>query len=338
MRERMYYLLMLAFLSFSYSCNETPRQQAIVKDTQWAEDNLRGKVKHLTLYKDSYNLSRPDPINPRMEKKLSYTELGARKQQVSYDESGKQSSEEYWEAKGKEHRYVMKSKPLGIPYETVHTVRTDSFNRVRHELITTNDSMMTRRTNYLDDEYRTIRTVDFDGKDTIKTEIEREFDEEGRIVKETHSIDDQPFIFESLYDVDGNLVSYISKMFGPKRKIISVYLDNVLRERLWYTEIDNVSQDKILGDRNSAEIEAKDSTQVETEYELIKNTIFDHKSNAVRVSENLNTPESYVYFHRYKYDESGNWIKRHTYRYSKTGDKPAKEIPIHVHNRDITYW
>jgi len=80
-------LVFLTFFGLIFSCNFDENEVVtIIKDSAWEEDNLKGKVKHITLYKSNIIDIESDKVsNPKISLKKEYSFFGQLLQEEFFD-------------------------------------------------------------------------------------------------------------------------------------------------------------------------------------------------------------------------------------------------------------
>jgi len=307
----------ITILSFFYfiSCSNVdykPKYKDF--ENSWERENLIGKVKTHEQYKANViDFETGETEKPIIEFKKEYTKAGNISYQEYFDNFG--NIEQYvknefdnkgYRTKSVSENFIMSSKSIETAkYDTlikkqvsVHVVYNDTIDFDAFFIYNQNGNLT---------EQKSIQD-----RDTTSNQFEYKFNDKEEILLkkqiQNSEYGNSVYLNEFKYDQNGNLIKLSNKSeFGES---ISTY------------KYDGENRIKKLTEYTSGQIE--------------KETVFDEYYNQTLVRFYVSNALHKEMIYEYKFDNTGNWIKRDVFMKEHFGHK--KTLPIYTETRQIEYY
>lgn len=306
-------LVFITLFGLICSCNFSESEVVtIIKDSAWEEGNLKGKVKHIALYKSDIIETGSNKVsNPKISLKREYSSFGNLVEEEYFDvweEPTEHTKNEYdkenrllksistsssaeileYNGKGNPKTYIFDFKGIG-KFNTFCEYDSTGDNLL--EEITITEKGDTIRTSY------ETRKGDFD--EIIWSKETKE--EKGRIteIEEQYKYDDKRRIIE---------YSQSSNVFGERRTVYKYQLSGELSRT---TDYDS-------GEKN-----------IETDYDKLENPLLQKFYKEGLLDREVK--------YEYVYDERNNWIERKVFGNKFVGLKGEFNL-MFIEKRELDYF
>ncbi|MCL3782576.1 YnfC family lipoprotein [Prolixibacteraceae bacterium JC049] len=300
-------ILILAIVLLLVSCQKQEYSPKYFDfENAWQRFQLVGKVKELKAYELKETRKGQRKV---INQSITYTDKGHIKSLTQYNANADIVStiNNDFNEKGLMERQIIENKLEGKTSEAINSYNSN--DKLSETIIKTDkEQKLTFEYNAQGDILKRTEL----GRDTTIRSYKYKYDSENRIIKRELHITPSEIVLKSTikYNDKGNRVETISdSFFGGQHK--------------WEYQYDN----------NNRLIVASEYKENKKE----KQTEFDKAFNPVKVQYFRNGKEARTVKYNYKFDRTGNWIKRETW-VSDNGDKSGEFVQSKTEVRDIKYF
>lgn len=298
------------------ACNNTHQKTKYnLKQNDWRNDKLNGKVKTLIQYKANViNFKNGETEKPRIEFQKEYTKFGMISFQESYDnfKELKQKTKNEYNEKGLRVKSITQFYQPNL--KMVQTNKFDTAGRIISSSLVDNDTMaLSTRLEYNSHgDIKKSIVIKNGNSDTVI--FKYKYDTNGHVllkkqIQENKSNESEHVII-SKYDETGNLTEEINK-------------SETFGEIKWAYKYDSIN-----------------GLEKNTEYQngqIQQETYFDKNRNQTLVKYYDNGELNREMRFEYTFDKTGNWNVRKAF-FKQNFAKDKKFIPVYVETRKIEYY
>lgn len=283
-------------------------------ENSWERENLIGKIKTLEQYKANViDFETGETEKPIIEFKKVFTEAGNISYQEHFDNFGNLEQYVKNEFDNKGYRIKSLSENFNMNSKSIETAKFDTVikKQVSAHVIFNDTIDFTAFFKY-EKNGNLAEQKSIQNRDTTSNQFVYKYNDKEEILLKKQIQNSEygvnEYLNEFKYDQNGNLIELSNKSdFGESK---SIY------------KYDGENRIKKLTEYSSGQIE--------------KETVFDRFYNQTLVCFFVSNALHKEMRYKYKFDNTGNWIKRDVFMKEHFGDK--KTLPIYTETREIKYY